>query len=156
MWRGFQTQGDGDVDQVTPLRPGAIVVADIWQTEQVFEHKPGMRGTFADAGVNDDVLIAGDPLAAINLLKLRARYFMKARSSFSSRSCIFSASSTEHRLPSIHTPPGVYPITTTLLVLKHIKVRHSIVSLPSSVLALDRQYDGSSSTIHAGFQRDPG
>src|SRR3712207_1764693 len=47
---------DGGADGVTPLRPGAVVVADVAVAEQVVEHEPGVARALPDAAVGDHLL----------------------------------------------------------------------------------------------------
>ena len=48
---------DRHADEAAPLRPGAVVVADVGEAEQLVEHEPGVAGALADAAVGDDVLV---------------------------------------------------------------------------------------------------
>src|SRR3970040_1216029 len=52
-------------DHAAPLRPGAVVVADLRIAEQVLEDEPGVRGALADAAVGDGGLVLGDAGAAV-------------------------------------------------------------------------------------------
>src|SRR5882672_5354797 len=53
---------DGRTDQVAPLGPRAVVVADVAEAEQVGEHEPGVAGALADAAVGDDVVVGRQAL----------------------------------------------------------------------------------------------
>src|SRR3990172_2133494 len=44
-------------DHAAPLRPGAVVVADLRVAEQVLQDEPGVRGALADAAVGDGRLV---------------------------------------------------------------------------------------------------
>src|SRR4028119_762555 len=62
---------DGGPDGVAPLRPGAVVVADVVVAEQVLEHEPGVAGALPDTAVGDDLAVAGEAgLALVDLLEL--------------------------------------------------------------------------------------
>src|SRR3712207_2941455 len=64
---------DRCTDHVAPLGPRAVVVADVRVAEQLVQHEPGVRGALADAAVDDDVLVWGDALGAVQLLELIRR-----------------------------------------------------------------------------------
>src|SRR4051794_37275149 len=53
---GLGALGDGRANQVAPLCPGTVVVADLRVTQQVMQHEPGVAGPLADAAVGDDVV----------------------------------------------------------------------------------------------------
>ena len=61
---------DGHADQAAVFRPGAVVVADPLEAEQLVEHEPGVAGALSDAAVRDHVAIRRDPLGAIELAEL--------------------------------------------------------------------------------------
>src|SRR4051812_17868988 len=56
---------DGGRDQVAPLGPAPVVVADIGIAEQVAQDEPGVAAALADAAVGHDRLVRGDPLAFV-------------------------------------------------------------------------------------------
>src|SRR6266513_914023 len=47
---------DGSADFVAPFRPGTIVIADVIQSQQISEHKPGVTRALADPAINNRVL----------------------------------------------------------------------------------------------------
>src|SRR5260370_42638918 len=61
---------DGGADEVAPLGPRAVVVADIAETQQIFQHEPGVRATFADSAVGDHCIFAVDALGLLELFQL--------------------------------------------------------------------------------------
>src|SRR5207245_8543303 len=61
---------DGDADEASPLRPGAVVVPHLRVAKEGLEHEPGVRGPLADAAVRDRLLLAGDPLAGVERAQL--------------------------------------------------------------------------------------
>src|SRR5690606_30110711 len=48
--------GDRHADEVAPLGPRAVVVADLRVAEQVGEHEPGEARPLADPAVGDDLV----------------------------------------------------------------------------------------------------
>ena len=50
---------DGRANQVAPLGPGAVVVADLVEAEEVLQDEPGMGGAFADAAVDNGFPVSG-------------------------------------------------------------------------------------------------
>ena len=65
---------DRDADQVAPLGPGAVVVADVLVAEQLVQHEPGVGRALADPAVGDDRLALGDhALAGVELAQLVGR-----------------------------------------------------------------------------------
>lgn len=50
---------DRRTDDASPLRPGAVVVADVRVSQQVGENEPGVGGTLADATIGNDLFIRG-------------------------------------------------------------------------------------------------
>src|SRR5690606_16580243 len=69
----LDTVGDGQAHAVAPLGPGAVVVADGLEAQQVGQHEPGVRGALADAAVHDRGLcrVQAD-LLAVDRLELGA------------------------------------------------------------------------------------
>src|SRR3712207_2054838 len=62
---------DGGADGVAPLRPGAVVVADVALSEEVVEHKPRVAGALPDAPVGDALVAPGEArLALVDLPEL--------------------------------------------------------------------------------------
>src|SRR3990172_4400945 len=57
-------------DHAAPLRPGAVVVADLRVAEQVLQDEPGVRGALADAAVGDGWLVLRDPGAPVEFGQL--------------------------------------------------------------------------------------
>src|SRR3990172_9519366 len=57
-------------DHAAPLRPGAVVVADLRVAEQVLQDEPGVRGALADAAVGDGGLVLHDAGAPVKLGQL--------------------------------------------------------------------------------------
>ena len=73
-WELFRGRGrdfllDGRANQVSPLGPGAVVVADVLDAHEVFEDKPGVRAALTDAAVCDDFAVAADAFRAVELLQ---------------------------------------------------------------------------------------
>src|ERR1022692_4120089 len=58
---------DRRANQVAPLGPRPIVVADVLIAEQIFQHKPRVRAALADPAIGDDFLLACNALAAVKL-----------------------------------------------------------------------------------------
>src|SRR6266446_814428 len=58
--RGAGFIDDRRADQVAPLGPGAVIVADLVEAEEVLENEPGVRTALADAAVGDNFVFAGD------------------------------------------------------------------------------------------------
>src|SRR3972149_1244714 len=56
---------NGLADHAAPLRPGAVVVADLRVAEQVLQDEPGVRGALADSAVGDGGLVLRDSGAAV-------------------------------------------------------------------------------------------
>src|SRR3954469_12031871 len=56
-------------DQVAPLGPGTVVVLDVLEPEQVFQHEPRDARAFADAAVGDHGSVARDALSAVERLQ---------------------------------------------------------------------------------------
>jgi hypothetical protein len=56
---------DGGADEITPLRPGAIVIPHLGRAQRILQQEPGVAGTLADAAVGDGVLPQGDAFALI-------------------------------------------------------------------------------------------
>src|SRR6185369_9885117 len=52
----FRALGDRHPHQVAPLGPRAVIVADLWEAEQVGEDEPGVAGPLSDAAVGDHVI----------------------------------------------------------------------------------------------------
>src|SRR4051812_7140682 len=62
---------DRHADRVPPLRPAAVVVADVVEPEEILERKPGVAAAFADPAVRDRFLLRGELLRfAVQLLQL--------------------------------------------------------------------------------------
>src|SRR5438105_1136500 len=62
-WRDRQARTlDGGTDQVAPLGPRAVVVADVVEAEQVGQDEPGVARALADAAVGDDVVVGRQAL----------------------------------------------------------------------------------------------
>src|SRR5690348_5867097 len=53
---GLRTLDDGRADQVAPLGPGAVVVADLGIAHQVVQHEPRVARPLTDPAVGDDVV----------------------------------------------------------------------------------------------------
>src|SRR5690606_33160765 len=49
-------------DEITPFRPGTVIVTDRGVSKQMGQHKPGVRAALADAAIGDHVLIRRKPL----------------------------------------------------------------------------------------------
>src|SRR5262245_43341585 len=54
LCRLFLPLGDRRADQVAPFGPGAVIILDVLEAEQVLEHEPGVARALADAAVSDD------------------------------------------------------------------------------------------------------
>src|SRR5687767_717171 len=52
----FGAASDRGAHQVAPLRPGAVIVANLRVAEQVVQYEPGVRRPLADPAVRDDVV----------------------------------------------------------------------------------------------------
>src|SRR5271169_7246579 len=61
---------DGGADEVAPFGPGAVVVANLVDAEQIFQNKPGVGTALADAAVGDDFVIAGDAFGLVELFEI--------------------------------------------------------------------------------------
>src|SRR5689334_6069606 len=57
---------DRRADQIAPLRPRAIVVAHVGITEQLRQHKPGVRRTLANAAVGKHLFVGADAFATVD------------------------------------------------------------------------------------------
>src|SRR5262245_29364046 len=55
----FLAFGDRRADQIAPFGPGAVIILDVLEAEQVLEHEPGVARALADAAVGDDRLGIG-------------------------------------------------------------------------------------------------
>src|SRR5512146_1646923 len=44
-------------DQIAPLGPTAIVVADLRKAQQVAQHEPGVAAALADAAIGDHIVV---------------------------------------------------------------------------------------------------
>src|SRR4051812_13087508 len=56
---------------VAPFSPGTVVVADVGEAKEIFQHKPRVAAALADAAVSDDVIgILQAQIALVNLLEL--------------------------------------------------------------------------------------
>src|SRR5215471_12178895 len=65
---------DRHVDQVAPLGPAAVVVADVREAEQVFEREPRVAAALADTAVRDRVASGRELVVfAVQLLQLVGR-----------------------------------------------------------------------------------
>jgi hypothetical protein len=53
---------DRSADQISPLCPGAVVVADVLDAEKVFQDKPGVGAALADPAIGNNFSVAGDAL----------------------------------------------------------------------------------------------
>src|SRR6267378_5418159 len=60
---------DGRADKVAPFGPGAVVVADLAEAEQILEDEPGVRAALADAAVGDDFVFAGNALGFVEFFQ---------------------------------------------------------------------------------------
>src|SRR5215472_9559614 len=58
---------DWNTDRAAPLRPGAVVVADVGVAEELVENEPGVSGALTDAAVGDHFAVTGDSLAGVDL-----------------------------------------------------------------------------------------
>ena len=58
-------------DEIAPLSPGAVIVADPVVAEKVSQHEPGERGSFADPAIGYDVLVSSDALCFVQFPKVR-------------------------------------------------------------------------------------
>src|SRR5262245_58629194 len=70
---GLRPLLDGDVDEVAPFGPGAVVVLDVLVAEQLAEHEPRMGAALADPAVGDDRLVRRHSLGAVELAQLVGR-----------------------------------------------------------------------------------
>src|SRR5882762_4079678 len=61
---------DGGADEVAPLGPGAVVVANLVEAQQILEDEPGVRAALADAAVGDDFVFAVDALGFVKFLQV--------------------------------------------------------------------------------------
>src|SRR2546422_2098983 len=61
---------DRRTDEVTPLGPRPVVVANLLLAQQVLEREPGVARPLADAAVGDDLVLAVDHLALVELQQL--------------------------------------------------------------------------------------
>src|SRR5207244_1588461 len=56
-------------DQVSPFRPGAVVILHVGDAKQVLQHEPGMAGALTDPAVGDHRLGFIHALGAVELLE---------------------------------------------------------------------------------------
>src|SRR5215467_7626998 len=68
--RGARFIHDGSADEVAPLGPGAVIVANLVEAEQILEREPRVRAALTDAAVGDDFARTADALIAIELLQI--------------------------------------------------------------------------------------
>src|SRR5882762_1391395 len=68
--RGTGFVDDGGADEVAPFGPGAVVVADLVEAQQILEYEPGVRTAFADAAVGDDFVFAGNSLGLVKFFQV--------------------------------------------------------------------------------------
>src|SRR6266851_4124948 len=61
---------DGRADKVAPFGPGAVVVADLADAEQVLQNEPSVRATLADAAVGDDFVFSGNALGLVEFFQV--------------------------------------------------------------------------------------
>src|SRR6202521_5286 len=61
---------DGSADEVAPFGPGAVVVADLVEAEQILQNEPGVRAALADAAVGDDFVLAGDAFGLVEIFQV--------------------------------------------------------------------------------------
>src|SRR5712664_4289607 len=61
---------DGRADKVAPFGPGAVVVADLAEAEQILEDEPGVRAALADAAVGDDFVFSGNALGLVEFFQV--------------------------------------------------------------------------------------
>src|SRR5690606_34775802 len=64
---------DRHPDHVTPLGPGAVVVAHLRISEQLVEHEPAMRRALTDPAVDHDLFVRHDALVLVDGLQLIGR-----------------------------------------------------------------------------------
>src|SRR3954449_9599073 len=64
---------DRNVHEVAPLRPRAVVVADVLVAEQLAQHEPRVRAALADAAVRGHRQVGADALRAVELAQLLRR-----------------------------------------------------------------------------------
>ena len=60
---------DGCTDQIAPLGPGTVVIADVLVTEQIFQNEPSVGTSFADAAVRDSFISATNALGFVKLFE---------------------------------------------------------------------------------------
>src|SRR5260370_2639251 len=61
---------DWRADKVAPFGPGAVVVADLAEAEQILEDEPGVRAALADAAVGDDFVFSGNALGLVEFFQV--------------------------------------------------------------------------------------
>src|ERR1700682_2944272 len=61
---------DRGFDEISPFRPGTVVVANVLVAEEILEDKPRMAGALADAAIGDGFLIGDDALALVEGLQV--------------------------------------------------------------------------------------
>src|SRR5204862_7816193 len=61
---------DGRPDQVAPLRPRAVVILDVRDSNQMLQHEPRMARAFADAAIGDHWRARRDSCATIQRFQL--------------------------------------------------------------------------------------
>src|SRR5919106_2328228 len=64
---------DRNVDQIPPLRPRAVVVADVLVAEQLAEHEPGVSAPLADTAVGRHRRVRPHALRGVELAELFGR-----------------------------------------------------------------------------------
>src|SRR6266852_5138926 len=65
---------DGGADEVAPFGPGAVVIADLAEAQQILEDEPGVRAALTDAAIGDDFVLAGDALGLVESFQVVERF----------------------------------------------------------------------------------
>src|SRR5581483_6863457 len=72
--RGSGTALHRRSNQVAPFGPGAIIVGDVFEAEQILQNEPCVAGAFANPAIRDNRLGAINAFRAINLLEFFPRF----------------------------------------------------------------------------------
>src|SRR5437868_7594752 len=66
--RFYRRIRDWSTDQIAPFGPRTVVIAHIFEPEQILQHEPGVRTALANAAIGDDFVSAVNSLFPVELL----------------------------------------------------------------------------------------
>src|SRR5882724_978743 len=66
--RFYRRIRDRRTDQIAPLGPRTVVIAHIFEPEQILQHEPGVRTALANAAIGDHFVAAVNSLSTVELL----------------------------------------------------------------------------------------